>query len=81
MVWVINAELKGGYKVFIQFNDGQSGVVDFKNILENDHRKIIRSLLDKKLFQTMRVDKELDTICWDNDVDFAPEYLYEKIGK
>ena len=81
MVWVINAKLKGGYKVFIQFNDGQSGVVDFKSILENDHRQIIRSLLDKKLFQTIRVDKELDTICWDNDVDFAPEYLYEKIRR
>jgi hypothetical protein len=21
----------------------------------------------------------MDTLCWDNGVDFAPEYLYERI--
>lgn len=79
MLWVINAELRNEYKVFIKFNNGHSGIVDFKSILENDHREIIRSLLDKKLFQTMKVD--FDTVCWNNGVDFAPEYLYENIGE
>jgi len=27
------------------------------------------------MFKTVRVD--YDTLCWDNGVDFAPEYLYE----
>jgi hypothetical protein len=36
-------------------------------------------LLDMDKFRTVRVD--LDTLCWDNGVDFAPEYLYEIINK
>jgi hypothetical protein len=77
MVWVIKAELNDGYKIFIEFNDGISGVIDFKDKLEKDHRPIINELLDKNKFKTVRVD--LDTLCWENGVDFAPEYLYEII--
>jgi hypothetical protein len=40
MVWVIKAELKGDYKVFIEFNDGTSGVMDFKEKLSNEHRQM-----------------------------------------
>jgi uncharacterized protein YkvS len=77
MVWVVRAELKDGYKVFMEFNDGVSGIIDFKEKLNNDHRQIVRDLLDMNKFKTVKVD--LDTLCWDNGVDFAPEYLYEKI--
>ncbi len=77
MVWVVNAELQSDYKVFVEFNDGASGIIDFEEKLNNDHRQIIRDLLDIKKFQTVKVG--LDTLCWDNGVDFAPEYLYEKI--
>ena len=77
MVWVVRAELKDGYKVFVEFNDGINGVIDFKEKLTNDHRQIIKDLLDLNKFKTVKVD--MDTLCWDNGVDFAPEYLYEKI--
>jgi Protein of unknown function (DUF2442). len=77
MVWVVKSELKEGYKVFIEFNDGTSGIIDFYDKLQNDHRQIIRELLDLEKFKTVKTG--LDTICWDNGVDFAPEYLYEQI--
>ena len=77
MVWVIKAELKDDYKIFVEFNDGVNGVIDFKEKLNNDHRQIIRDLLDMNIFKTVKVD--MDTLCWDNGVDFAPEYLYERI--
>ena len=77
MIWVIRAELKDNYKVFVEFNDGISGIIDFEDKLNNDNRQVIRDLLDLNKFKTVRVD--LDTLCWDNGVDFAPEYLYEKI--
>jgi hypothetical protein len=34
-------------------------------------------LLDKNKFQTVKVD--YDTLVWENGVDFAPEYLHEKV--
>jgi len=77
MVWVTKAELRNGYKVFLEFNDGTSGVVDFEEKLRGDHRQIVRELLDLDKFGTAKID--LDTLCWDNGVDFAPEYLYEKL--
>ncbi|MFP3090186.1 DUF2442 domain-containing protein [Treponema sp. TIM-1] len=77
MIRVINAELKGEYKILVEFNDGIKGIMDFKKILEEDHREIVRELLNMDLFKTVKVN--LNTLCWDNDVDFAPDYLYEQI--
>jgi len=80
MVWVIDAKKASGtYQIQLEFNDGLKGVVDFKNILENDHRAIIRELLNVEIFNSFIVDN--DTLCWKNGVDFAPEFLYEKISK
>ena len=78
MIWVVNADLKDNYKIFLEFNDGISGTIDFKDKLENDHRQLIKELLDLNKFKTAKVNN--DTLCWDNGVDFAPEYLYEKIA-
>jgi Mg/Co/Ni transporter MgtE len=77
MIRVINAELKNDYRIFVEFNNGVKGIIDFKKILEEDHREIIRELLDKELFRTVKVN--LNTLCWDNEVDFAPDYLFEQI--
>lgn len=77
MIWVVKAELKDAYKIFVEFNDGVNGIIDFREKLENDHREIIKELLDMNKFKTFKVD--MDTLCWENGVDFAPEYLYEKV--
>ena len=77
MVWVVKSELKEDYKIFIEFNDGVSGIIDFRNKLQNDHRQVVRELLDLDIFKTAKTG--LDTVCWDNGVDFAPEYLYEQL--
>ncbi|MCL2763215.1 MAG: DUF2442 domain-containing protein [Treponema sp.] len=77
MIHVVNAEIKNDYNVHVEFNNGQNGTIDFKDIFENDHREIIKELLNKDLFNTLKVN--LNTLCWDNEVDFAPDYLYNKI--
>jgi len=77
MLEVTKVMIQGDYTVYVEFNDGLSGVINFKEELENDHREIIRELLNLELFNTVKLG--LDTLCWDNGVDFAPEYLYEQI--
>jgi len=79
MMWITDAEkAKGTYEILITFNDGKSTIVDLKNTIENDHRSIIRDLLDVNTFNSFSVAN--DTVSWENGVDFAPEYLHE-IGK
>ena len=76
MMWITNAEKANGtYEILIKFNDGKNIIVDLKNTIENDHRPIIRDLLDVNTFNSFTVAN--DTVCWENGVDFAPEYLYE----
>ena len=77
MLGVTKVLLQSDYTVFIEFNDGQSGVINFKGLLENDHRAIVRELLNLENFKTAKLG--LHTLCWDNGVDFAPEYLYEQV--
>ena len=78
MMWITDAEkAKGTYEILIRFNDGKNIVVDLKTTIENDHRPIIRDLLDVNTFNSFTVAN--DTVSWKNGVDFAPEYLY-KIG-
>ena len=77
MKHIVHAELKENYKIFVEFDNGLKGTIDFQKILEEDHREIIRELLDKELYKTVKIN--LNTLCWDNEVDFAPEFLYEQI--
>jgi hypothetical protein len=77
LAYVIKAELRGDYKIYVEFNDGLSGIIDFKAKIATDHREIIRELVDKNKFNKIKVERH--TVCWENGVDFAPEYLYDQI--
>jgi hypothetical protein len=79
MLGVTKVIVQGDYTVYIEFNDGQDGIINFKEELEKDHREIIRELLDLEKFNTVKLGYH--TLCWDNGVDFAPEYLYEQAAK
>lgn len=70
---VTYAEYKVGYKVFLTFNNGESFLVDLEDILLNDFRAIFKPLRDIEYFKTFKI--RLNTITWDNEADFAPEFL------
>jgi hypothetical protein len=74
---VIKAELREGYRIYIEFNDGLSGIIDFKEKITTDHREIIRELIDKTKFTKIKIERH--TLCWENGVDFAPEYLKTQV--
>jgi len=75
---VIYAEYKVGYKVLLTFNNGETVLADLEETLFNDSRKIFFPLRDREYFKGFKL--ALNTITWDNEADFAPEFLLE-LGK
>ena len=75
---VISVEYKGAYKVFLSFNNGESFLVDLEETIFNDHRKVFEPLRNPLYFKNFQIS--LNTITWDNEADFAPEFLFE-LGK
>jgi hypothetical protein len=60
------------YKLKLQFNTGETKVVDLKNELNGE---VFAPLKDINYFKQCRI--AYNTVEWANGADFAPEYLYE----
>ena len=63
------------YQIHLEFNNGYETIVDLENTLLNEKRKIFSPLIDKEYFKNFSLC--FNTICWENEADFAPEFLYE----
>jgi hypothetical protein len=70
---VVAAEYVGGYKVMLRFNDGMLRLVGLKSYAVRGG--VFQRLKDIDYFQKFFID--LNTICWPNGADIAPERLYE----
>ena len=44
LVSIIQAKYLTAYKIALQFDNGESGIVDLKQTIFNDHRKIFEPL-------------------------------------
>jgi hypothetical protein len=75
MLNVIEAKYIKDYQIEVSFNDNLKGIVDLRNIIENDHRAIFQELRNKSKFSQIKVD--MDTVVWENGLDLAPEFLHE----
>jgi len=78
MIYVTRAEYAGEYKLSLSFSDNRQGIADLEQALKHDHRPIFRELTDIEKFKRFRVDA--DTVVWENGLDLAPEYLYQKLN-
>lgn len=76
LITVIKAEYKQDFKLFLEFNDGLTGIVDLSKYLDGE---IFEPLKDLDYFKQFSLDSW--TIGWDNGADFAPEFLYELTKK
>ena len=70
---VLEARYVGEYVIWLRFNDGVEGEVDLKDELWGP---VFEPLIDKEEFKKVRVHPELHTIVWENEADFAPEFLH-----
>jgi hypothetical protein len=76
MVEVTQARHLDNYRIEITFSTGESGVVDLAQSLWGPMFEPLRA---PQRFCRFTVSPTLHTITWDNDADFAPEYLREKM--
>ena len=74
MHWVTSVEYVTGFTLKLGFEDGSVKVVDLARHLDGE---VFEPLKDLRLFQTARLNPDLDTVVWDNGADMAPEFLYE----
>ena len=65
MISVVKAEYMGEYKIYLEFNKGKTGEVDFKEIIKHDHRPISNQLKDISIFKHFKID--FDTLVWPNE--------------
>lgn len=72
-VWVVKSVVADSdYKLNITFANGEERIYDALPLLE---KKIYEPLKDLSLFMSAKV--VCDTVVWNDDIDIAPEHLYE----
>ena len=72
-IWLVtDVEAKEDYTLLITFTGGEQRVYNARPLLE----KSIYSPL-KNLAFFMEAKADCGTVVWDDDVDIAPEHLYE----
>ena len=75
MIEIREAKYQEGYKIWLSFNTGESGVADLSDLLLK--YKAAAPLLDKSVFKKFYLD-EWPTLAWPCGFDLAPESLYER---
>ncbi len=74
MVEVLSVKVLEGFRVALEFTNGEHKVVDLGPLLRGSIFEPVRS--KPEFFLTVRVDEELGTIAWENGADIDPDVLY-----
>ncbi|OGO42468.1 MAG: hypothetical protein A2Z04_01475 [Chloroflexi bacterium RBG_16_57_9] len=74
LVRVRAVEVLDGYKVRLEFTDGKRKEIDLEPYLHGPIFEPIRN--DPLMFRSVKVDKRMGTIVWDNGADVDPDVLY-----
>ncbi len=72
IVWITSAKYVSGYILELTFNTGEIKTFDFSELYS---KGICKKLQDMAYFKNFRLDGW--TVDWNNEIGFAPEYLYE----
>ena len=71
---VVSAVYHRGYRIELEFDDGQRGTVDFARYLER--RGVFERFRDLEFFRSFSINEELGVLTWGDEIDIAPETLY-----
>lgn len=74
-VWVVKSVIANlDYKLIITFANGEQRIYDALPLLK---KNIFEPLKNLSFFMSAKI--EGDTVVWNDDIDIAPEHLYECI--
>ena len=79
LVDIVEVKVQKDYVLYVRFEDGLEGEVDLSKIVP--FKGVFLKLKDPKYFATVRLNRELGTIVWDNGADLSPDYIYSLISK
>ena len=71
---VIKAVYKGDYRIELYFDDGKKGIFDFSKYLKRGG--VFKKFERLDYFRDFKVNHEIGTITWADELDIAPETLY-----
>lgn len=64
----------GDYMLAVEFADGTQQEIDFQPVMAGE---VYGPLIDRSLFNQVRVDTEVHTLVWPNGADFDPAALHD----
>lgn len=71
-----------GYKLKLTFSDKKEKIIDFEKYKTDDKESVFYPFNDLDFFKSVKLDKQLGTIVWPNEVDLCPDALYaEEVDK
>ncbi len=70
---IIEAEYLHDYVISVKFNNDETLEVDLAPMIERDNMPVFEPLKNIEFFKSFHVDF---TLCWSDDIDVAPEYIY-----
>ncbi len=72
------------FKITLLFNTGENKTVDLSQKLiewsQSEDSKF-KELLVPEYFMTVKLNPELETVYWENGIDFCPDTLYRWANK
>jgi hypothetical protein len=74
---IVEVKPLGDYRLWLKFNDGNSGEVDISEIIE--FTGVFKPLKNRTYFRRVRILSDLGTIAWPNEADIDPLVLYSAV--
>ncbi|MFH1717330.1 MAG: DUF2442 domain-containing protein [Planctomycetota bacterium] len=71
---VVHIKCLDNFNLEVTFDDGKSGILDCKPIIEKGG--VFSKLRDPDVFNKAEIHKDLGVITWNNEIDIAPETAY-----
>lgn len=65
----------GGYRLHVRYANALEADVDLSDLLEHPFYAPLR---DKVMFAKAKVHEEIPVLVWPDDIDLAPEILFER---